>query len=426
MTAQPAAQVLNFFIYLIHINTSDMATFNRIKDSSKIYLFHYDQGERWKASTGINVEEKDWDEKKNKPKNSKLVYKGKNVADSLAQCQVYLAQALQDLRDNGGDLSDLTRHYNIRKAGQRVVRGSGRVKFLEFFEEQTIKKESMNASTRKAYRTTYRTLLEYFGSKSPSFEVIDSDFYDEFGNWMEETKDLSVNYISGHWKRIKTIMRLAHEKNLHKNLAYTKFERHSEDSDAIALSEDELDKLAYSVLPEKEDIARDLFLVACYIGFRISDWSQLKESAIQNNIFTYTAEKTKKRATICNVPIKPIVQRILDKYNGCMPEIPTNQRQDLNKSIREACRLSGITDTYDPRITKGGKTVRKGDTPRYKLISSHCGRRTFATQQVLKSTPIHLIMLMTGHKTLENFDKYVKLKDLQGKMELGKLEYFKK
>lgn len=403
-----------------------MSTFNRIKGSSKIYLLHYEHGERWKVSTEIKVEEKDWDAIKNKPKSSKLVVDGKNVADHLAQCQVWLAKALQDLRDNGGDIgSDLTKLYNVRKAGQRVVRGSGRVKFLEYFEEQTIKKESMNASTRKAYRTTYRTLLEFFGNKSPSFEAIDSDFYDEFGNWMEETKDLSVNYISGHWKRIKTIMRLAHEKNLHKNSAYTKFERHSEDSDAIALSEDELDKLAYAVLPEQEDIARDLFLVACYIGFRISDWAQLKESAIQNNIFTYTAEKTKKRATICNVPIKPIVQRILDKYNGCMPEIPTNKRQGLNKSIREACRLSGITDTYDPRITKGGKTVRKGDTPRYKLISSHCGRRTFATQQVLKSTPIHLIMLMTGHKTLENFDKYVKLKDLQGKMELGKLEYFK-
>jgi len=43
----------------------------------------------------------------------------------------------------------------------------------------------------------------------------------------------------------------------------------------------------------------------------------------------------------------------------------------------------------------------------------------------LKSIPVHLIMMMTGHQTLENFDKYVKLKDLQGKMELGKLAYFK-
>ena len=81
-----------------------MSTFNRIKNSSKIYLLHYDHGERWKVSTDIKVEEKDWDAVKNKPKNSKLVYKGKNVADSLAQCQVWLAQALQDLRDNGGDL----------------------------------------------------------------------------------------------------------------------------------------------------------------------------------------------------------------------------------------------------------------------------------------------------------------------------------
>ena len=224
-------------------------------------------------------------------------------------------------------------------------------------------------------------------------------------------------------------MSLAEDKGLHKNRAYTKFTRHSEASDKIALTELELNLLAWAVLPPKEDFARDLFLTACYIGFRISDWSQLKNSAIDNNnIFTYTAEKTKKTAVDCSVPIKPIVRSILNKFNGCMPEIPekpANKRQDLNKSIREACKLAGITDTYDPRITKGGKTVRKGDTPRWKLVASHSARRTFATQQVLKSTPIHLIMLMTGHKTLESFDKYVKLKDLQGKMELGKLEYFK-
>lgn len=405
------------------MHSTTMATFNRIKDSSKIYLLHYDHGERWKSSTGIKVEEKDWDAVKNKPKSSKLVVDGKNVADHLAQCQVWLAKALQDLRDNGGDIgSDLTKLYKVRKAGQRVVRGSGRVKFLEYFKEQTEKKESSKASTRKAYRTTYRTLLEYFDTKNPSFEAIDSDFYDDFGNWMEETKDFAMTYISGHWKRIKTIMRLAQDKGLHKNTAYTKFVRHSEASDKIALTEIELNKLAYAVLPEKEDLARDLFLTACNIGFRISDWSQLKDSAIQNNIFSYTPEKTK---FVCNVPIKPIVRRMLDKYNGSLPVIPYNQRQPLNTNIREACRLAGITDTYDPRITKGGKTVRKGDTPRYKLISSHSGRRTFATQCVLKSIPVHLIMMMTGHQTLENFDKYVKLKDLQGKMELGKLEYFK-
>jgi hypothetical protein len=278
-----------------------MSTFNRIKKSSKIYLLHYEHGERWKVSTEIKVEEKDWDSIKNKPKSSKLVVDGKNVADHLAQCQVWLAQALQDLRDNGGDLnSDLTRLYDIRKAGQRVVRGSGRVKFLQYFEEQTIKKETMKLSTKKAYRTTYRMLVEYFAAKNPSFEAIESDFYEEFGDWMATEKDLSVNYISSHWKRIKTIMRLAEDKGLHKNKAYTKFERHSEASDKIALTEDELDKLAYAVLPEKEDLARDLFLTACYIGFRISDWSQLKDSAIdKNNIFTYTAEKTKRTATIC-------------------------------------------------------------------------------------------------------------------------------
>ena len=102
-----------------------------------------------------------------------------------------------------------------------------------------------------------------------------------------------------------------------------------------------------------------------------------------------------------------------------------NQQTSVKTLILALERLAGITDTYDPRITKGGGTVRKGDTLRYKLFSSHSGRRTFATQCVLKSVPFNLIMLCTGHHTLEKFDKYVKMKEIQGEMELRKLEYFK-
>jgi integrase len=94
------------------------------------------------------------------------------------------------------------------------------------------------------------------------------------------------------------------------------------------------------------------------------------------------------------------------------------------RNIKEVCEKAKIAGVFNKRITKGGKKIRTSNQ-RWKAVSSHCGRRTFATIQVLASTPINLIMLMTGHKTLASFDKYIHLRELQGKQALKDLKWFK-
>ena len=48
------------------------------------------------------------------------------------------------------------------------------------------------------------------------------------------------------------------------------------------------------------------------------------------------------------------------------------------------------------------------DTPKYLLISSHSGRRSFCTNYYQQDVNIHAIMAISGHKTEKEFLKYVK------------------
>ena len=48
--------------------------------------------------------------------------------------------------------------------------------------------------------------------------------------------------------------------------------------------------------------------------------------------------------------------------------------------------------------------------PKYELISSHTGRRSFATNMYKRGLPTLMIMSITGHNTEISFLKYIKVR----------------
>src|SRR5690606_16224443 len=81
--------------------------------------------------------------------------------------------------------------------------------------------------------------------------------------------------------------------------------------------------------------------------------------------------------------------------------------QRYNDYIKELCRLVGITEMIEG-AKKNPKTNRKerGIFPKFELVTSHIGRRSFATNHYGK-LPTHMIMLVTGHDTVKQFLDYV-------------------
>ena len=239
-----------------------------------------------------------------------------------------------------------------------------------------------------------------------TFKDINLDFYSRVMQFCIKNQNLSTNSISKIIKNIKMWMAAAYEEGLHTNTTYASrmFKKPSEDAEDIYLSEEELLKIRYTTLPSQAlENVRDIFLLACYTGVRSQDYHKLNNlNRIHGNMLKVRTEKTDEEVII---PLHPIAEYILAKYNG-KPRIITNQK--FNTYIKEVCKLADINEDTTLSRTVGGKRIAT-TKPKYECVSSHTARRSFATNAYKAGVPTLAIMAITGHRTEKVFLKYVKV-----------------
>ena len=134
--------------------------------------------------------------------------------------------------------------------------------------------------------------------KEVDFDTIDLDFYSGFISFL--TKEGYVkNTIGGFIKNVKIFMNEAVERKLTKNLEYRnlKFKVMEEQVDKIYLSEKELLRIYDLNLVQNPRLEkmRDLFLIACHSGLRLSDLIQVKKEKIINEGRQIKVRKEKNR-----------------------------------------------------------------------------------------------------------------------------------
>ncbi len=138
-------------------------------------------------------------------------------------------------------------------------------------------------------------------------------------------------------------------------------------------------------------------------GCRFSDLEKVGKTDIKDGFITFRQQKTNAKVTI---PLHPVVLEILDKYDFNLPEPISNQR--FNEYIKEAAQMAGI-DTPETITRTVGNALKSETYPKYQLISSHTGRRSFCTNQYKRGLPTLMIMSISGHKTEKSFLKYIKV-----------------
>lgn len=58
---------------------------------------------------------------------------------------------------------------------------------------------------------------------------------------------------------------------------------------------------------------------------------------------------------------------------------------------------------------------------KYKWITSHSCRRSFCTNEFLAGTPVELIMKISGHRSLKDFYRYIKVTPDQAAYQIEKI-----
>lgn len=234
-------------------------------------------------------------------------------------------------------------------------------------------------------------------------------------------KNYSSESTKRHANRFKFFLNRAENMNLEVNKSFkekTIIKAEKEEVKEIYLNEEEIEKiynLDYSHNLMLDNI-RDNFIIGLCTGLRVSDFNN---NLNRNNIIDGFIEiKTKKTGTSVAIPLHRYIIEILEKREGNLPK-KVNDVQ-FNESIKNICRDAGINE-----ITKGllfdAKTKRnKLDYyEKYKLVSSHICRRSFATN-LFGKVPNYVIQAVGGWSTEKMMLHYIKKSNREQAQELKK------
>ena len=389
------------------------------KAERKISIWYTHKSETLLKTTHISIDPKHWDSNREMVRKSCRGYIKLNSI--LQEKKTHVLNIAQTALLNGVDPT--VEHVRNELNGKNERREiPPLMEFIESFieESKAVRKES----TIKTYNTAFKYLKDYQTHKGLklNYESITLDFYFDYLRYLHSVKRLSVNGTSNKIKCLKTFMERAFDLNYHNNLSYKnkKFTTPKKESFQIYLNELEIKsiyKLDLSDYKRLEQV-RDLFCIACMTGLRYSDINKLKKQHIKGD---YIHISTSKGDQDLVIPIHPDVRTILNRYkdetgNFILPRI---SNQKLNKHVKEIGLRAGITEEIILKKDIATETVEQ-ITPKWKLITSHTGRRSMISNLILRGVDSNIIKKISGHTT-DVFMKYVKISNQEAANTVAKI-----
>jgi integrase len=364
------------------------------------------KGRKFMYSTGIHSAPADWDKKKEQ---SKLYHINKHLRFISDTARGYLEQRVRNSTLSRKDLKEYLVSQLKDEAAESAVR---RIEFEEIWTiwehiistSKNTKGEPISEGTKKQKRQTLKMVKKYAAEKGLSLTLssLTIKFYHAFDAWMIE-KELQPNTRGKHHKEVKAILREADDRDIPASRDYAKksWKVIKTSPESVFLNTLEIKKvfnIPDAKLTPEDRIHRDIFVMACFVGARHSDWNKIKpENVIKEDKTELLKYKQTKTGDIIYVPIHSAVRIIWAKYPK-FPKVISNQKfNDAVKRIAEAAELG--------TCVVNGKIVEK-----WTMVTTHTARRSFATNAYLsKEMEVRQIMHCTGHKTEESFKAYLKL-----------------
>lgn len=262
-------------------------------------------------------------------------------------------------------------------------------------------------------------LIEFF---RPGCYVTDinSDFVNDFVYFLQHHRyskaeikgnhsGYTNNTIRAHIRRLKWFCRWCIRNGLINSNLHEIFSAKIKvvDNPIIYLTRDEIKRIsALNLGPGSTiDKARDIFLFCCYTSLRIGDARRLDYTAIDNNVIHIVAQKIEK---ILSIELQEGAKRIIEKYkHSCSDKVlPELSIPLLNNMIKKIGKLAGIDNPVKVVKYYGYERVET-IVPKYELLSSHCGRKTFIVNALSAGISPNVVMAWTGHSTYSAMQPYI-------------------
>ena len=311
--------------------------------------------------------------------------------------------------------SDFGSYLHISK-DQLFVLDLSQHNLLEIIEEQIKVKEKLSPKFGKSLsclKRHLRIIEQQYACTLMPVQITDI-FWAHFTNYLQSS-GISIPSIKTLCSQLKSALAWASRHRAVISPSYDLIQLPDCKHQQIALTPDDVSRIYHfdiksikkrpQYLRHMERI-RDMFVLSCNLGQRYSDMVRVDKSSFDFNKFTIVQQKTGTKAIVDIDKFcvdRRMVYHILQKYDYKAPF--DGDISSYNKYLKYLMKAVGLTDEIK-RETKIAGMIHTDRIPKYKLIGSHTGRRTFVTINLLRGIPLHEIMRASGHTSYSSFQKY--------------------
>ena len=299
----------------------------------------------------------------------------------------------------------------------------------EFIREESRLKE-WSLETLKMVKSFKNHLLKF--KKTAGLDFFNKDGLDKYITYLRADCGLEENSVQKQYKNLTWFLRWAIRKGYTQIRDVESYEPvfKTVKKPVIFLTKEELDKLYKLEIPASGTVlklrtyegeeyektvqdsaamskARDLFCFCAFTSLRYSDVVEVRRVDIQNGVLNITTQKTHDRLPIV---LHKNALAILDKYkdedfkNG--KALPYITNQQMNRALKDLGEICGFNTPYTITCYRNG-TRYDEVYPKYELIGTHTGRKTFICFALSNGVPPDVVMKFTGHCDYKSMKPYI-------------------
>ena len=379
---------------------------------------------RIEFTTGYRIDAAKWDTDKQRVRNgctNKLKQSASEINASLLGYytevqEIFKKFEVEEIMPTPEQIKEAfnAQHKPIEEVKQRKSTPNAFYKAFDEFVRDCGRQNDWTDSTYEKFAAVKNHLMNF--RTELTFDFFDEKGLNDYVTYLRDVKEMRNSTIGKQLSFLKWFLRWAFKKGVHKNNAYDSYKPKlkSTQKKIIFLTWEELNKFREFEIPAAKqalDRVRDVFLFQCFTGLRYSDVCNLRRSDIKGDHIEVTTVKTSDSLII---ELNKHSKAILDKYKDVAFEddkvLPVITNQKMNDYLKELAELAGIDEPVRQTYYRGNERIDEV-TPKYALLGTHAGRRTFICNALALGIPPQVVMKWTGHSDYKAMKPYIDIAD---------------
>ena len=289
--------------------------------------------------------------------------------------------------------------------------------FFQYYDDFIAEEGTFNqwtAGTKKKLHVIKKHLFNF--DPKLTFEKFTEEKLVEYLSYLQGELKFKNATVTKNISFVKWFLRWSYKKGYNTNTFFENFKPKLKNTQKkiIFLTPTEFKHFREYQIPQQKkylERVRDVFLFQCFTGLRYSDVENLKKNDIKDDFIEVTTLKT---SDSLKIELNQYSRAILDKYKdykdckGRALPVITNQR--MNEYLKELAELAGINELIRETYYIGNERFDEV-TPKYALIGTHAGRRTFICNALSLGIPPQVVMKWTGHSDYKAMKPYIDIAD---------------